>query len=239
MPMTCAAVFNPKVWTCTATPRKTAFSELFAIGGITSPGAALCAAPQQDNRRESLGQGLLEECAGGPQAVRLGGVDRSRSLEVEARSAALRTMAMIGLASGAVAVGIEFGAVARFADLDRRPARGARLVAIGIVSPSVCTRRRAGVRQQTPRQFADTVTLHAEIKGTAADERGDGEPHRDSADRRTPLPQKAAPTELPTVLDRHRAKRPVFGHRFFPHKPAPRLPRAATKGPGIVVPLTL
>lgn len=57
MPMTCAAAFNPKVWTYATTPRKTEFSECFAIGGITSPGAALCAAPWQDNRRESLRQG--------------------------------------------------------------------------------------------------------------------------------------------------------------------------------------
>lgn len=53
----CAAAFNPKVWTYATAPRKTVFSEFALVSGITSPGAALCAAPWQDNRRESLRQG--------------------------------------------------------------------------------------------------------------------------------------------------------------------------------------
>ena len=42
MPETCAAAFNPKVWTCATTPRK--WIPSFSTCGITSPGAALCAA---------------------------------------------------------------------------------------------------------------------------------------------------------------------------------------------------
>ncbi|GHD03861.1 hypothetical protein GCM10019060_40300 [Novosphingobium pokkalii] len=34
---TCAAAFNPKVWTCATAPRKTAFSELFAFAGLPVP----------------------------------------------------------------------------------------------------------------------------------------------------------------------------------------------------------
>jgi len=37
MPETCAAVFNPKVWTCTTTPRKTVFSELISLAGLPVP----------------------------------------------------------------------------------------------------------------------------------------------------------------------------------------------------------
>jgi hypothetical protein len=51
MPMTCAAAFNPKVWTCATTPRKPRCPSCFT-GGITSPGAALCTARQNNNRTD-------------------------------------------------------------------------------------------------------------------------------------------------------------------------------------------
>lgn len=37
MSVTCVAVFNPKVWTCTTTPRKTVFSELGLLTGLPVP----------------------------------------------------------------------------------------------------------------------------------------------------------------------------------------------------------
>jgi hypothetical protein len=37
MPETCVAVFNPKVWTCTTTPRKTVFSEHISLAGLPVP----------------------------------------------------------------------------------------------------------------------------------------------------------------------------------------------------------
>ena len=55
MHTTCAAAFNPKVWTCATTPRKPRCPSCF-VCGITSPGAALCTAQRNNNRTDSSRQ---------------------------------------------------------------------------------------------------------------------------------------------------------------------------------------
>lgn len=101
----------------------------------------------------------------GRMRLALGAADLSRSLEGEARSMAVRTMTMIGLASGAVAVGIELGTVAWLTGMDRYPTSGSP-GRNRDNRPSCWHLPRGRARQQTRRQFAEAVTLHAEITDT-------------------------------------------------------------------------
>lgn len=49
MPETCAAVFNPRVWTYTTAARKSKFPS-WSLDGLARSGAALCAAPHIPSR---------------------------------------------------------------------------------------------------------------------------------------------------------------------------------------------
>lgn len=119
-------------------------------------------------------------------------------------------MAAIRLASGAVSVSIELGAVPRPSKPDRRLAGRARRVAIGIVDPAVRGGRGAAFWQQARRGIADVAGVQAEVASAPAYERSEHEPRADFADCRPLLPNEATLPKLPPVLTWNRSKRPAF-----------------------------
>ena len=119
-------------------------------------------------------------------------------------------MAAIRLASSAVSVGIELGAVPRLPGVDRRMSCHARRVAIGIVDPAVRGGRGAAFWQQARRGIADVAGVQAEVPSAPAYERGEHEPGADFIDIRLPLSNEATLPKLPPALNWNRSKRPAF-----------------------------
>ncbi len=119
-------------------------------------------------------------------------------------------MTAIRLASGAVSVCIELGAVPRLSNVDRRMSGRARGVAIGIVDPAVRGGRGAAFRQQARRGIADVAGVQAEVPCAPAYKRGEHEPRADFTDIRLLLSDKATLPKPPAVLNWNRSKRPVF-----------------------------
>ncbi|TCU56199.1 hypothetical protein EDF58_106496 [Novosphingobium sp. PhB57] len=213
------------------TPENHVFRARFTCG-ITSPGAALCAAPWQDNRRESLGQGLTGSRRLCVLRTDIWAVVAAFQLEVKAYPAPMRTMTAIRLASSAVSVGIELGAVPRLPGPDRRMSHRARRVAIGIVDPAIRGGRGAAFRQQARRGIADVAGVQAEVPSASAYERSEHEPRADFADRCLPSPEKRALSKKPAVLNWNRSKRPVFCHRSSTPQFGPSSVRGRACKPG-------